>query len=210
MCLQLLHPHRYATLLRVYLENLRIDLLANSEHIGSPGDTAPRDIADVQQRICTANVDERTIVGKAPYRAAYQVALLEFGIATVFGCLLFFFSNHSPIHHDVFIGFIELDDSAADLLFNQLLHLGCVPGAAAGSRHERTDTHVHAQPALYDSGHRPHDCGLTLVGPLQSRPIRWPRSFAQSQFVIAFRIASANRDLQLLSGTYSFAFGLEL
>ena len=70
------------------------------------------------------------------------------GVALFLGGALFLFQHRAAVHHHVFIGHVELDDPAADLLADQLLHLGGVFGAAARGRHERAHAHVHAQPAL--------------------------------------------------------------
>ena len=73
------------------------------------------------------------------------------------GLLFALFQNHAPVDHDVFGFRIQLGDPAFDLLPDQLLHLGLLARAASGSRHERAQSDVHAQPALHHFDHRPAD-----------------------------------------------------
>ena len=102
----------------------------------------------MQQGVHAADVHEGAVVGEAADGAVHRLAFLDFGIALLFGRALFFFEHRAAVDHHVFIGHVELDDAAADLLADQLFHLGRVLGAAARGRHEGAHAHVHAQSAF--------------------------------------------------------------
>ena len=61
---KLLHPNRDAALAILFgdFQNLDINLIAGGKDIGGLADAAPRNVADVQQGVDAANIDEGTIV----------------------------------------------------------------------------------------------------------------------------------------------------
>src|SRR5580704_1366875 len=141
--LKLLHADRDAPLLGINLQNLDFDLLPDGQHVCRLAHAAPGYIADVQQRVHTADIDESPVIGQAANRSLHGCAFLDLGVAASFGCAFFFFSDHAAVYDHVFVGFVELGDAAANFLFYQLLHFGCVAYAAARSRHEGAHSHVH-------------------------------------------------------------------
>ena len=124
---ELFDAERNPPLLGINLENFCFNLLADRKHIAWMVYTAPRDVADVQQGVHAANIDERSVIGKTAHRAVYNVALFQFRVAPVLNRSFFLLGYEAAINYDVFLRGIELDDAAADFLLDQLLHLGRIP-----------------------------------------------------------------------------------
>ena len=105
----------------------------------------------MQQGVHAADVHEGAVIGEAADRALNGFAFLDFGVAALLDGALLILQDGAAVHHHVFVGHVELDDADADLLPEQLLQLGGVPGAAARGGHEGAHAHVHAQAALDDA-----------------------------------------------------------
>ena len=75
----------------------------------------------MKQRVGATDIDERPVIGEAANLAVHGIAFLEFGEAALFAGAFFVFRNGAAIDHDIFVIHIELDDAAADFLFDQLL-----------------------------------------------------------------------------------------
>ncbi len=172
----------------------------------------------MQQAVHSAEVDEGAIVGEAADRAAYDFAFADLRVAAFFYAALFFFGEGTPVNHYIFLGRVELDDSAADFLPNQFLHVGCVANAAARGWHECAYPNVHAEAALDYGGDHSHDRRFVGKGLLQGRPVRGLRNLLAGEFVVAFRIAALDRHRHLVARLYGCAlersqrndaFGLE-
>src|SRR5579863_2525297 len=129
--LKMFHPDGDATLLRINLQNLDIDLLPPREHVGWLADTASRNITDVQQGVHATNINDRPVICQAANRAMHDCAFLDLRVATPFRRAFFLFEHHAAVNYQVLVGLVEFGDPAADLLFYQLLHLGGVAHAAA-------------------------------------------------------------------------------
>ena len=203
MRLQLLHAQRNAPLLGIDLEHLGFDLLAHREHVGGLVDAAPGDLADMQQAVHAADVDEGAVVGQAADRAAHGFAFADLGVAAFFHAALFFFGEGAAVDHYIFVGHIELDDAAADFLSDQLFHFGRVAYAAARGRHEGAHPNIHAEAALDDAGDRAHDGRFVGEGLLQRRPVLGLRDLLAGEFVVAFRIAALDRNRHLVAGLHA-------
>ena len=207
MRLQLLQSDGDALLLafRPNLEHFHFDRLADREHVGRLVDAAPGNVAHMQQRIDSAQIDEGAVVGKAAHGAAHGLAFFNLRIELVLGGALFFLGNRAAIDHDIFIGDVELDDAAANLLPDQLLHVGRVANSAARGGHERAHSHVDAESAFDHARHRAEDGRLVGESFFQSRPIHGPLDFEARKFVIAVEIAALHRDQALVAGLQGFA-----
>ena len=101
----------------------------------------------------------------------------------------FFFGDDSAVDYHVFFGRIQFDNAAADLLLDQLLHLGCVSHAAARGRHEGSHSHVYAEPALNHARHRAHYGCFVGESLLQPGPVSGTLHFSTHQLVVTLRIA---------------------
>ena len=171
--LKLLEAERNAFLGGIHLEDPRLHLVAHLEHVGRLVDAAPGDVGHVQQGIHAADIDEGAVIGQAAHRAVHGLAFLDFGVALVLVGALFFFEDGAAVHHHVFIGHVELDDAAANLLADQLFHLGGVAGAAARGRHEGAHAHIHAHAAFDHGGDHAGDGGLYRRTPSPGRTNPW-------------------------------------
>ena len=122
--LKLLHAERDPLLGGIHLQDLGLDLLADRQHVGRLVDAAPGNVGHVQQRVHAADIDEGAVVGQAADRAVHRLAFLDLGVAAFLVGALFLFEHRAAVHHHVFVRHIELDDAAANLLADQLFHLG--------------------------------------------------------------------------------------
>ena len=104
----------------------------------------------MQQSVHRANIDKRAVIRQAAHHATDSCSLGYFSIPVLPGGAILFFGDHAAIHHYVFIGHVQLDNAAADVLPYQLLHLSRLTNAAARGRHERTNAYIDAQ-AAFDS-----------------------------------------------------------
>src|ERR1035437_9567038 len=82
--LHLFQAQRNAPLLRIDLENSGFDLLPHRKHVRGFRNTAPGDIADVQQSVHSANIDKRSVIGKTADRAMHRLAFFDLGVPALF------------------------------------------------------------------------------------------------------------------------------
>src|SRR5207253_44419 len=88
---RLLQAKRDAAFVGIDLQNLGFHFLARGEDIGGLVDAAPADVADVEQRVHSTNVDEGAIARKTAHSAMHGVAFANFGVAAVLEGAFFFF-----------------------------------------------------------------------------------------------------------------------
>ena len=137
-------------------------------------DATPGDVGHMQQAIDAADVDEGSVVHQVAHRAVDDVAFLDLGITALLRRALLIFQNDAAIDHQIFFGDVELGDAAANLLPDQLLHLGGIAHSAARRRHEGADADIDAESAFDHVGHGADDGGLLGKGALQRAPILRP------------------------------------
>src|ERR1700757_3965467 len=190
MRLQLLHADGNAAFVGIDFQNLGFDFLARGEDIGGLVDTAPADVADVEQRVHSTNVDEGAIARKAAHSAMHDVAFADFGVAAVLEGAFLFFRKHPAVDHDVFICDVELDDPAANFLTNQLFHLRGIASATARGGPEGPYPNINAKAAFDDAGHCAHNRGLLRESAFERRPVLGLLGAKTRELVVAFRITS--------------------
>src|SRR5208283_3051707 len=164
MWLQLLRADRNTMFVGVDLDNHGVDLLADREHIRGLVNALPGNFANMQQRVRSTDIDERSVIGKAANLAVHGIAFLEFGEAPLFAGAFFVLRNGTAIDHHVFVIHIDLDDAATDLLLDQFLQFGSVLGSAARRWHEGAHSDIHAQSALDYTRHCADDGRLLGEG----------------------------------------------
>jgi len=179
--------------------------LPHGEHVGGLVDASPGDVAHVQQGIDSTQVNEGAVIGEAADGAADRVAFFHLRIELVFGRTFFFFGDGSAIDYDVFIGDVELDDAAANLLTDEFLHVGGIADSAARSGHEGAYTHVDAEAAFDHAGHRTQHSRLIGESFFESRPIHGALDFEARELVVAVEIAAFHRDQTLVARLQGFA-----
>ncbi len=118
MRLELFHTDGNAALVALIgqLQHFHFDLLANREDVGRFVDAAPGDLADVEQRIDSTQVDERAVFHEAADGAGYGVSFFDLPVDSFASGALFVFDYDAAIDDYVFVSDIELDDAAANLL----------------------------------------------------------------------------------------------
>ncbi len=126
-------------------EDADLEFLADGEHVFGLGDAAVGDVADVEQAVDAAEIDEGSVGHEGADGAGERVAYLHGGVAGgAFGAGLLF-EDDAAIDDDVFVGDFELGDAAVDLGADQLFELGGVFGSAAAGGHEGADADVDAR-----------------------------------------------------------------
>ena len=193
----------------VDLQHLGFDLLPDRQNIGRRVDATPGDVGHMQQAIDPANIDKCAIIRQVAHRAGHDVAFLDLGIALFLGRALLVFGDDAPVDDQVFLGDIQLGDAAADLLPNQLRHLGGIAHSTARRRHEGTHPDIDAEAAFYHVGHGANDGRLLGKRPFQPAPVLRQRHAGARELVIPLGIASLHRDQELVARLYGFASALE-
>src|SRR3984957_16137922 len=206
MLLQLLHAHRNAPLagLICNLQYLRFNRLSHRKHVCRLFYAAPCNIAHMQQRVHTADIHKRAVIGDAADRATDASALFHLRIKAVFCRALVLFNHGAAIHNYVFLSHVELDNAAKNLLLHQLLHFSSVACPATRARHERPYSDIHAKTALDHTGHGAYNRCLLSKGLFQHRPVFRPLNFGPGELIVALRISTLNRNCQLIAGLHTF------
>ena len=149
---KLLETEREAFGLGLDLEDLEAQLLADGEDVLGSVDAGPGDVADVEETVDAAEINERSEARETAHGAFDDVAFLELGIAALAFGFRQRFGDRAAIDDDVFFFDVELEDEAGDLLADELFHLGSIFNAAARCGHEGADANVYAEAALDDCG----------------------------------------------------------
>src|ERR1700738_3508395 len=126
----------------VDFEHFELERVADREDVFGPGDAGPGDVADVEEAVGAADVDERAVGGERADGALDDVAFLNLGEALGLAGLLFLFEDGAAVYDYIFVVDVELGDADADLLSDELFHLGCVADSAAGGGHEGAGSDV--------------------------------------------------------------------
>ena len=197
--LQLLQPERDAAAFGIDLEHLDLELLADCEHIFWAADAAPGEIADVQQAIDSAQIDERAIRCETADRAAEHVAFVDRRIDAGLRCKGLFLRDDAAVDYDIFLGGVQLDDAAGDLRAHQLLHLGGFADAAAGCRHKGAHADIDAESAFHQCGHCADDGRLLCERLFQRRPVRDGGQPVQGECVVALFVAALGGDAKRIA-----------
>ena len=189
---------------RVDAEDFDLDFLAHGEHIFGLADAAVGHIADVQQAIDAAQIDEGSVRHKAAYRAGDRITLLQGFVAGLGEPTGLLFKNHAAIDDYIFVGDVELGDAAGDLGSDQLLQFGRIPGAAAAGGHEGAHADIHAEAALDDLGDGAHHGQLLGEGGFKGRPVAGLRHLEAGEHVVMLFIAAGNGDREAVAGLDPF------
>ena len=146
--LDLLETQRDALGLRVELQHLDLDLVADSEQLARVVHPAPGHVGDVQQAVDAAEIDERTVVGDVLDHAVDDLALLEGlqgGCAHLLALLL---QQSAAREDDVPAPLVELDDLEFELLAEEALEVPHRAQIDLGAGKERLDADVDGEAAL--------------------------------------------------------------
>ena len=161
-----------------------------------------RNVADVQQSVYAAEVDECAIRHEAANGAADGVAFLQGVVAGLENTAGLLFKHDAAIHDHIFIGDVEFGDAAVDLSPDQLFQLRCVFSAAAACGHKCADADIHREAALDDFGDGAHHGQLFVKGSLESRPVANLRDLEAGEFVVMLLVAACNGDRKAVAGLY--------
>ena len=206
---QLFEAERNLARVAVDLEDSDFQFVADVENVRRLLDAIPRDVGHMQQAIHTAQVEEGAEVGESAYGGADHRTFLERFELLAARARLLLFQHGAAVHYDVFLGGVELDDPAGDLLAGELLHLGRGLGAAAGGGQEGAHADIDGQAALHQAGDYAHDGPLFGKGALERGPVPGPLDLDLGELIVALRVAAAQRhDHQVADGDVGFARGV--
>ena len=111
----------------------------------------------------------------------------------------FLFQYRATIDDDIFVIDVELDDAAANLLPDQLLHLRSVAQTAARRRHERARSHVHAEAALDCAGDAAGNDFFGFECARQPLPIPRPRTGHARQRRHPLAVVTGDRHVKVVA-----------
>src|ERR1051326_2862755 len=154
----------------------------------------PRHVADVQQPVDAADVDERAEIGERADRAVDHHSLMQVRIKFLFCEGGLFFENDAAIDDDIFMRGVELDDPALDLLPNQFLDLGQIARAAPRCRHECLHAYVDAETAFDHFSDYAANGAVLGVGLLERAPVLRPLDLHSREQVRALLVAARHGD----------------
>ncbi len=203
--LKLLEAKRKLLRFRIDLEDAHLDLLADGEHVFRFVDAAPRDVADVEEAIDAAEVNECAVGHKAADCTFEHVAGLHGGEASFLRCAGLFFEDNAAIDDDIFVGDVELGDAAGDFGADHFLEFRCIAGAAAAGGHEGAHANVDGEAALDNGGDRADNGGFLREGFFKRGPVAGLGDFETREVVVALFVAAFDRDEDLVAGLNSLS-----
>ena len=175
-------------------EDADLDLLADGEHVFGLADAGAGDVADVEQAVDAAEVDECAVGHEAAHGAVEYVACLHGGAAAFLRCAGLFFKHDAAVDDHIFVGDIELGDAAGDFGADHLLELGGVAGAAAAGGHEGAHADVDGEAALDDAGDGADDGGFLRKCGFEGRPVAGLGDPEAGELVVALFVAAFDGD----------------
>jgi hypothetical protein len=146
--IQLPHAERDALPLTVELQNLDGDLIARMQHLRWMRDPPVRNIADVQQSIDPAQVDERAVFGEILHRPGDHRAFEQIFQRAVPPRFHLIFDGQLARYDDVAAASIQLDDLDRNILPDELIQIVNRPHVHLRSRHERGHAYIYRQAAF--------------------------------------------------------------
>ena len=185
---QLLQSERDAFLFVVELEHLDGDLVAGIDHFGRMSDAAIGHVADVQQAIDAAEIDERAVFGEVLDRAGDDCAFFENLQRGALADEQLFFDRHLARHHHVAAAAVQLDDLDRDILAEERIQV--VSGAHIDLRsgHESGDADIHRETAFDASGDAAGDHQAVAMGLFEIVPAAQAAGFFVREQDVAFRL----------------------
>ena len=112
------------------------------------GHAAIRHVADVQQAVDAAQVDERAVFGEVFDGAGDNRAFFEQLQRGALARVLLFLDRHLARHHHIAAAPVQLDDLDRDVLAHERIQIVDGPHVDLRARHERGHADVHHEPAL--------------------------------------------------------------
>src|SRR5271157_2969195 len=207
--LELLEAEREFFGFRVDFEDFDLEFLAYGENVIRLADAGVGNVADVEQAVDAAEVNECAVGHEGADRSGDRVAFLDRGLEGVMTGLGegagLLFKNDAAIDNHVFVGDVELGDAAGDFGSDQLFELGCVFRSAAAGGHEGADADVDREAALddfsdsADDGQPLSECGF------QGGPVAGLRDFEAGELVVVLFVAAGYGDGEGVAGSYGFS-----
>jgi hypothetical protein len=156
---RLLEAERDALRLRVVLEDLDGDLVADVEDLGRVVDPAPAHVGDVEEAIDAAEVHERAVLGDVLDDARDDHALFEVLERPCLELVALLLEEHAAREHDVAALLVELDDLEVEGLAEELVEVADGAEVHLAARQERLHAAADAdrEAALHARGDRSLD-----------------------------------------------------
>ena len=154
----------------VDVEDLDVDLVADGDDRARVIDVLPGQLADVDEAVHAAEVDEGAEADDGRHRAVTDLADLEVVEELVARLLLRLLEVGAAAEHDVVAVLVELDDLGADALADVRLQVAHPAQLDEGGREEAAQPDVDDQAALDDLDHRTLDDAVLLLELLDRAP----------------------------------------
>ena len=159
-----------ALAVEVDVEHLDGDRIADGDDGTRVVDVLPRQLADVDEAVHAAEVDERTERHDARHGALADLARLEVGEEAVAALLLGLLQVGATAEHDVVAVLVQLDDLRLDDLADVRREVADTAQLDQRRRQEATQADVDDEAALDDLDHRTLDGALGLLDLLDRAP----------------------------------------
>src|SRR6185437_4383327 len=199
---QLLEAERDPHLGLVELQDLDRDLVVGLDHLVGVGHPAPGKIADVQQAVQPAHVDEHAVFGDVLDHAGDHLALGQGldGVGAA-GVLLFLQHRFARDHHIAAL-LVELDDADADLLPHEGIDVAHRADIELRAGQEGLHADVAGQPALDPVHDAPLHDGRLLVGMLELVPQAQPGGLFVGEAQAALAALVLDDDINDVAGVH--------
>ena len=191
---QLADAERNAFLFAIELQNLDRDLVADVHHFRRVVHAAVRHVADVQQAVDAAQIDESSIFRKVFHGAGDHRAFGQNFDRGVLARLQFLFDGQLARHHDVAAAAIDLENLDRNILTEELIQIVNRPHIDLRAGHERGHADVDHQAALGALRDQPGDQQLIAHRALQLVPNAQPACFRERQKHVAFGLRTGAVD----------------
>src|SRR6185312_13198539 len=150
---KLLNSKRNTLLGTIELQHLDRHFIADAYHFRRVSHTAVRHVADVQQAIDAAEIDERAVVRQILDRAGHDRAFAQLAEHGGFPRRQILFHRQLARHDNVSAPPIHFDDLDRNVLPKKLIRVVMRPDVDLRSRHERGSADVHLKTALDAANH---------------------------------------------------------
>ncbi len=107
-----------------------------------------RHVADVQQPVDSAQIDEGAVVGQILDDSGNHAAFFQHLQRRALARVLLFLHRHLARHHHVAAAAVQLDDLDRNVLAQQRIQIVGRPHVNLRAGHERGNAHIHRQARL--------------------------------------------------------------
>src|SRR5271165_1739647 len=186
--IELLEAERDALLVAIELQHFDRDAVAGVDQFGGVSNAAIGHVADVQQAVDAAEIDESTVVGEIFHHARNHSAFRQGPESGALAGVLLFLDSHFARHDNVAAAAVQFDDFNRDVLIQERIEIVNRTRVDLRSGHERGYPNIHGEPALDASGDAPGDYQTFALRFFQIVPRSEAAGLLMGEQRVAFRL----------------------